>query len=73
MNGNGGADALGVYQLLWTKGVLKKDSANVGTFADNFNFVAGSSAQYGTLTAIPEPSATLLSGLGLLCLVRRRR
>lgn len=65
------ASALGVYTMLWNQGVLKKDGSNTGTFAQNFSYSGSGTA--GTLTAIPEPSAALLGGLGMLCLLRRRR
>ncbi len=51
-----------------------------GTWTLNYNdATAGlnggvsASNTYVTITAIPEPSAALLVGLGLLCLLRRRR
>ena len=68
---SGTTNALGVYTMLWNQGVLQKDGANTGTFAENFSYSGGASA--GTLTAIPEPSTALLGGLGMLCLLRRRR
>ena len=70
-NTGGSASALGVYQMLWNQGVLKKDGANTGTFAQNFSYAWW--CFRGTLTAIPEPSAALIGGLGMLCLLRRRR
>ena len=63
--------ALAVYTMLWNQGVLQKDGANIGAFGDNFSYSGGATA--GTLTAIPEPSAALLGGLGMLALLRRRR
>lgn len=73
---SGGAtqNTLGVFTMLWNQGVLQKDGANTGTFGDNFTFTpTGPGSQNGMLTAIPEPSAALLGGLGMLCLLRRRR
>ena len=69
----GTADAAGVYEMLWNTGVLSKDGANVGTFAQNFTFTENGSAAAGTLTAVPEPSSAALLGLGGLALILRRR
>jgi hypothetical protein len=50
----------------------------VGTFTADaatqvFDFTANQSAQINAINVIPEPSAALLGGLGLLALLRRRR
>jgi hypothetical protein len=55
------------YEALWTSTTLKYDGGNIGAFADYFQ-VSGTS-----LSLIPEPSAALLSALGVLGLLRRRR
>jgi hypothetical protein len=55
------------YEALWTSTTLKYNGGNMGAFSDNFQ-VSGT-----TLSLIPEPSAALLSALGVLGLLRRRR
>lgn len=55
------------WEALWTSGNLKVNGGNLGAFSDHFE-VTGN-----TLAAVPEPSAALLGGLGLLALLRRRR
>lgn len=50
----------------------------VGTFTADaatqaFDFTANQSAQLNAINVIPEPSAALLGGLGMLVLLRRRR
>ena len=62
--GNGDAT---LYEDLWNSGNLRIDGANSGTFSTNF-IVDGTQ-----LSLIPEPAVTLLGGLGLLGLLRRRR
>lgn len=49
-----------------------------GIWTMNYNDInpglnGGSGSRYVTITAIPEPSAVLLGGLGMLMLLRRRR
>lgn len=48
--------------------ILRIDADNTGTEGDSTMWMDNI-----TLTAIPEPSAALLGGLGMLCLLRRRR
>lgn len=45
----------------------------VNTAGNIFGFTAGAGNPTATFTVIPEPSAALLGGLGLLGLLRRRR
>ena len=59
-----GSYTLDVYSFITTNGV--NESATV------FNNVGGNNYQ-ATFTVIPEPSAALLGGLGLIGLLRRRR
>lgn len=42
-------------------------------YADSAGSNGGSGSSFVTITAVPEPSAALLGGLGLLALLRRRR
>jgi hypothetical protein len=47
---------------------------NAATGGSNFNSqYAGGSDSFVNITAIPEPRAALLGGLGMLALLRRRR
>lgn len=61
----GGQYALGTFTANATTQVFTIHGANTGATLNMF--------QVRNITAVPEPSAALLGGLGLLALLRRRR
>lgn len=66
-NDNTGPDGAAMNLANWTfSGVNVNDN-------ETSNATAATPFPIGTFTVIPEPSATLLGGLGLLALLRRRR
>jgi len=60
----------GSFFALNTEWILDYDSTTGG---DNFTGEYLANSSYVTLTAIPEPRAALIGGLGMLVLLRRRR
>lgn len=58
---------LTTYQNWWNTGDLRFGGNNTGTFDEHF-IVSGN-----VLSVVPEPSMALLSGVGLIGLLRRRR
>lgn len=64
-NTPGGQYALGTFTANATTQVFTIQGANTGATLNMF--------QVRNITAVPEPSAALLGGLGLLALLRRRR
>ena len=59
------------YVTIDTAGTYSVRFANATTGSDNTTML--DSVSYYKVDAIPEPSAALLGGLGMLCLLRRRR
>ena len=61
----------------WTQFTLEKTITNSGILSLLFNNLSGNAwldnLSDVSVTAIPEPSAALLGGLGMLALLRRRR
>jgi hypothetical protein len=61
------------YEDLWDLGLLTKDGQSGLTSAVYLDNFAVSGTSNNTITAIPEPSAAALFGLGGLALILRRR
>jgi hypothetical protein len=79
---NQGVYANGVYNVTWGNGLLVTGTFVADAATQNFTIEAfsGATSKGGQLnalalfqTAVPEPSAALLGGLGMLALLRRRR
>ncbi len=79
---NQGQYANGVFNVTWGNGLLVTGTFVADAATQDFTIEAfsGSTSKGGQLnallvhqTAVPEPSAVLLGGLGVLALLRRRR
>lgn len=61
------------WETLWDEGVLQYNGGNSGSFADHFTTSGIAGTDGYSLKSVPEPSSTVLLGLGSLAIILRRR